>query len=221
MIMIIKKRLQRLLISRLFIFGALLFLVLPSTAIASEIAIEVFTDKTSITMKDRLVLTVKISGEVIGSLPEPYELSYDGFDVMRRPSTSSNFSWVNGRISSSKTITYILMPKSEGSFLVGRASIDYKGDIYTSKPVEVKVAAAAPVANEEDMSGETTTMMADPLARILVSAALVDQPLGRQFLESACLDNIGEGKRGEESAQELRAPGQSLIDTQPVYIGKN
>lgn len=170
--MIIKKRLQRLLISRLFIFGALLFSVLPSTAIASEIAIEAFTDKTSITLKDRLILTVKISGEVIGSLPEPYELSYDGFDVMRRPSTSSSFSWVNGRISSSKTITYILMPKSEGTFLVGRASIDYKGDIYTSKPVGVKVAAAAPMANEEDMSGETTTMMADPLARILVSAAL-------------------------------------------------
>ncbi|MDT8318675.1 MAG: BatD family protein [bacterium] len=163
----IKKRLQI-----LFISGGLLFALIPSTAIASEIAIEAFTDKTSLTMKDRLVLTVKISGEVIGSLPEPYEISYDGFDIMRRPSTSSNFSWINGRISSSKTITYILMPKSEGSFLVGKASIEYKGEVFASKPVEVKVAAAAPVAAEEEMPGQTTTMMADPLARILVSATL-------------------------------------------------
>lgn len=167
MIMNIRKRVQRLVIS-----GALLFAMMPSPAIASEIAIEAFTDKTAITMKDRLVLTVKISGEVIGSLPEPYELSYDGFDVIRRPSTSSSYSWINGKISSSKTITYILMPKSEGSFLVGKASIDYKGEIHTSKPVEVKVAAAAPVAEEKDMPGQTTTMMADPLARVLVSAAL-------------------------------------------------
>ena len=167
MIMNIRKRTQRLLI-----WGALLFAMIPSPAIASEIAIEAFTDKTSITMKDRLVLTVKISGEVIGSLPEPYELNYDGFDIIRRPSTSSSFSWVNGRISSSKTITYILVPKSEGSFIVGKASIDYKGETHSSNPVEVKVAASAPVAEEEDMPGQTTTMMADPLARVLVSATL-------------------------------------------------
>lgn len=161
------KKLQRLLIS-----GVLLFVMMSSPAIASEIAIEAFTDKNNLTMKDRLVLTVKISGEVIGSLPEPYEISYDGFEIIRRPSTSSNFSWINGKISSSKTITYILMPNSEGSFLVGQASIDYKGDVYTSKPVEVKVAAAAPMADEEDILGQTTTLMADPLARILVSATL-------------------------------------------------
>ena len=168
----IRKRLQKLLISRILISWLLLLAMMPSPATASEIAIEAFTDKTALTMKDRLVLTVKISGEVIGSLPEPYEISYDGFEVIRRPSTSSSFSWINGRISSSKTITYVLMPNSEGSFLVGRASIDYKGDVYTSKPVEVKVAAAAPMAAEEDMSGQTSILMADPLARILVSASL-------------------------------------------------
>lgn len=65
------------------------------------------------------------------------------FDVLMGPSTSSSMSTqiINGSVSSETafTFTYILMPKKEGTFNIGAASIKVKGANYTSNAVSVKV----------------------------------------------------------------------------------
>ena len=54
--------------------------------------------------------------------------------------TSSSTQIINGNVSSevAYTFTYILMPKKEGTFNIGAASIKVKGANYTSNSLSVK-----------------------------------------------------------------------------------
>ena len=65
------------------------------------------------------------------------------FEVLMGPSlaTSSSTQIINGNVSSevAYTFTYILMPKKEGTFNIGAASIKVKGANYTSNSLSVKV----------------------------------------------------------------------------------
>ena len=69
--------------------------------------------------------------------------SFDGFTVLGGPftSTSSSFSMVNGSMSHSVkcTYTYALQAYQEGTFRIGSASINIKGDKVSSEPFEIKV----------------------------------------------------------------------------------
>ncbi|MDH3973469.1 MAG: BatD family protein [Deltaproteobacteria bacterium] len=157
------------------IFAALLTaaLFIPGLCMANEIAIESFVDKKTLMMGDKLTLTVKISGQVIGSLPAPSSLpGHDGFDIGGAPFQSSSFSFVNGRVSASKTMNYILLPRSEGKFLVGEVKLTYKGNEYRSRPIEVTVTAAPKAPQGEEKDEQLSRLSADPLGRVLISSSL-------------------------------------------------
>ena len=69
--------------------------------------------------------------------------SFDGFTVLGGPftSTSSSFSMVNGSMSHTVkcTYTYALQAYQEGTFRIGSASLNIKGNKVSSEPFEIKV----------------------------------------------------------------------------------
>ena len=67
---------------------------------------------------------------------------FQGFTVIGGPNTSISNSWLNGKRSYSKTYSYFLAPKKRGTFNIGQATIEIKGNIYKSIPVKVVVTAA-------------------------------------------------------------------------------
>jgi hypothetical protein len=68
--------------------------------------------------------------------------SFQNFTVVGGPNTSISNSWLNGKRSYSKTYSYFLAPKKRGTFTIEQATIEVKGNIYKSIPVEVIVTAA-------------------------------------------------------------------------------
>jgi len=68
--------------------------------------------------------------------------SFQNFTVVGGPSTSISNSWLNGKRSYSKTYSYFLAPKKRGTFSIGQATIEIKGNVYKSIPVKVVVTAA-------------------------------------------------------------------------------
>lgn len=88
------------------------------------------------------------------------------FEVLMGPSTSSSMSTqiVNGHVSSETafTFTYILMPKKEGTFDIGAASIKVKGANYTSNALSIKVLPPDKAAEASDGgSGEVASVGKD------------------------------------------------------------
>lgn len=86
----------------------------------------------------RLEYTVNVSNARQIRIP-----SIEGFHVLAGPSTSTRSSTtiVDGKIESSSTITYtyILVGEEEGEFTIPGATVDVKGETYTSNSIKIKV----------------------------------------------------------------------------------
>lgn len=107
---------------------------------AAEIEISAAVDKRTVGVGEELVLSVTVSGG-FQNLPSPNLPDMPDFTVY--PSgTSTSFSLVNGRVTSSKISRYILVPQREGTLKVPPIAVDYKGSQYTTEELDVTVTAS-------------------------------------------------------------------------------
>ena len=87
------------------------------------------------------------------------------FDVLMGPSlaTSSSTQIINGSVSSevAYTFTYILMPKKEGTYNIGPASIKVKGANYTSNALAIKVLPPDKAAEANGGGGQSASIFVD------------------------------------------------------------
>ena len=76
--------------------------------------------------------------------------AFTDFQVLSGPNQSTSMQWVNGQVTQSVTFSYILKPKQEGSFKIGRAAITVAGVNMESAetPIEVTKAVAQPQAQQ-------------------------------------------------------------------------
>lgn len=72
------------------------------------------------------------------------------FQVVGGPNTSTSMSWVNGNISKSVTYSYMLRPKKEGTFKIGKASITVGGVNMESNELTVEVGKAVQQQQRRD-----------------------------------------------------------------------
>jgi hypothetical protein len=91
--------------------------------------------------------------------------SFEKFRVVGGPSQSISNSWINGERNYSKTYTYFLAPKKRGSTNIGQASIEVKGVIYKTSPIEINVTAAVDVPKDpndpEYLASESIDLVAE------------------------------------------------------------
>lgn len=69
------------------------------------------------------------------------------FQVLGGPNTSTSMQWVNGNVTQSATYSYILRPKKEGTFKIGKGSVTVSGANLESNELTVQV--TAPVAQQQ------------------------------------------------------------------------
>lgn len=91
--------------------------------------------------------------------------SFEKFRVVGGPSQSISNSWINGERNYSKTYTYFLAPKKRGSTNIGQASIEVKGVIYKTSPIEINVTAAVDIPKDpndpEYLASESIDLVAE------------------------------------------------------------
>ncbi len=68
--------------------------------------------------------------------------AFTDFQLVGGPSTSTSMQWVNGVTTQSITYSYILKPKSEGTFTLGKASIAVSGVTMESNELTISVTQA-------------------------------------------------------------------------------
>lgn len=73
--------------------------------------------------------------------------SLNDFQLMGGPNTSTNMQWVNGNVTQSVTYSYVLRPKNQGTFKLGKASISVSG--VTMESNELTIQVTAPVAQQQ------------------------------------------------------------------------
>lgn len=68
--------------------------------------------------------------------------AFNDFQVLGGPNTSTSMQWVNGNVTQSVTYSYVLKPKQEGTFKIGKASITVSGVNMESNELTIDVTKA-------------------------------------------------------------------------------
>ena len=95
------------------------------------------------------------------------------FQLMGGPSTMSSFSNINGAMSQSMTYTYVLRPKRQGTFTIGKASINVNGTTLQSNTVTVTV--TAPLTQQQQQQQQQSQRQNDPF-----NDPFFNDPFGQQ-----------------------------------------
>ncbi|MEN3013863.1 MAG: BatD family protein [Endomicrobiia bacterium] len=122
---------------RKFIITINLIIWCLSVKLFSEINISASVDKNIAALNDQITLHVTVSGDST-NIPYPKIPALSDFQIYSS-GRSQNISIVNGRINSSITFSYILVPKRIGEFEIPPITVEYQGKIYETQPIKIKV----------------------------------------------------------------------------------
>ena len=99
-----------------------------------EFTASVSKKKLGINQRLKMVFSVNKSGADNFKMP-----NFSAFKVVAGPSSSVSQSWVNGKTSYSHSYTFIIEPKTLGTFTIPAATIEYDGKVISANTVSVTV----------------------------------------------------------------------------------
>ncbi|AXG68717.1 oxygen tolerance [Kordia sp. SMS9] len=115
-----------------------LLFVLFSSAISAQVTFETKVSKKKLGVNERL----KVDFEMDRDGDNFTAPSFAGFRVVGGPIQSMSHVWNNGQRSFSKTYTYFIQPKAEGTFTIKQAKVEIDGQVYKTLPVKITVTKA-------------------------------------------------------------------------------
>ena len=125
---------------KLKIYISLFITLLTLSISAQKAALEVKVSKNKLGLNQRLRIEFSVNKQGADDFSPP---KFDDFRVIQGPSQSVSQSWVNGKVSFSKSYTYIIKPKRKGELIIGPASIKLNGAVLNSKMMKIVVLDAA------------------------------------------------------------------------------
>lgn len=124
----------------------ILFWALAVAAMAAdlqEVQVAAAVSADTVGVQDQFQLTVRVSGSDLADVAPPRLPRLRGLRVVAGPSISTQFQWINGRSSHSKSFIYVLMPETEGQFRIEPIEVQVGKRIYRTEPIDVRVTAAS------------------------------------------------------------------------------
>jgi len=108
---------------------------------AQDVRVRATVSSDVVEVQDQFQFTITISGPD-GADAENPRVRLQDFQVVSGPNVSTQFEWINGRTSGSKSISYILLPRREGHFTIEAAEVSVRGKVFRTEPVRVRVTAS-------------------------------------------------------------------------------
>lgn len=121
--------------------GILILSTLRAGAQEVQVAASVGAD--TVGVQDQFQLTITVSGKDIGEAETPRLPRLQGFRVVAGPSVSTQFQWINGRTSNTKSFIWILLPEKEGQFTIDPVEVRLGNKTYKTQPLSVHVIAGS------------------------------------------------------------------------------
>ncbi len=161
-----------------------LFLLLPLLStwhtFAQEIAFTATVDRNSIAVGEHVKLTITL----VNSRESFNAPDLGGLVIDRGPFESSSFNYVNGRMTSSVSRTWMLTATRPGKYTIGAASVRVGGGVITTEPITIEVAkGSAPPADPGVAQGQGR----DPNLFVTISLSKNKAYVGEQVVASYVL----------------------------------
>lgn len=118
----------------------------------------------------KITFTVNSGG---GNFTPP---SFSDFQLLSGPNQSSSTQIINGQMSRSFAISYVLQATKEGKFEIGSAVIDIDGDQLTTEPLSIEVVASSSGStNAQNQRQQARKSQGDELSDYVYIQAFVDK----------------------------------------------
>ena len=127
---------------RAFITFILLFVSVVCSAAANEFTVKVSSSTVELGQRFQVTFTINTQG---GNFSPP---SFDGLRVLGGPNQSQSMQVINGKVTQSNSISYILVASKKGSYTIGAASIETNGKTKKTDPVKIEVVDNDPNGTE-------------------------------------------------------------------------
>ncbi len=159
-------RVKSLMKKKIIIIFLLQFLLIINIG-AQEIQFTASVDKNVAALNQTLTLTIQLTSEGANISGMPQIPPLDGFTVVSGPNTSTKISFVNGKVSSGRSYSYVLVPIKEGKLTIGSAVFNHNNKEYKTVPIEIEVVKAAapqqpqqnpPVPQEQQPAPDNQTL---------------------------------------------------------------
>ena len=123
------------------IAAAILFLGLPASAAAQEVAVRAYLDRAEVAVDRQFVLNVEVSGS--GRAEEDPRLpDLSDFAVYLGVGTRTSMEFVNGRTSTALTYQYRFRAVGEGTHAIGPVRVRAGGEDHATEPLAIRVTPA-------------------------------------------------------------------------------
>lgn len=125
---------------QIFISGIFFLFTVVHVNAGDDLQFTASVDRNVVDISERITLTLQAQGDV-SSLPDPKLPDFSDFRIISGPNESSTFQFINGRISSTKSWTFILKPLRAGSLTIASAEITRKRKTVRTDPITIEVSA--------------------------------------------------------------------------------
>jgi hypothetical protein len=122
-----------------FVVGGLLTV---SPVLGQDAQVTASVDSDTVGVQDQFRLTIIVSGKDSDEAEAPKLSALQNFRVVSGPSISSQFQWINGRSSSSKSFIYILIPEKEGQFTIDPIEVSVGDAVHKTQQLQIRVTSA-------------------------------------------------------------------------------
>ena len=202
------------------------FIVLVLISFVSAESIQISVDKNQLENGELLKLSIEvIDGEDFARVDlSPLE---SNFEIISGPSQQTNIQWVNGQMTSIKTLSWNILPKKSGDVIIPALS-GYVGDKrFKGKKIKIKVGEisedksnevfiAAEIDKENAYLGEQITLTYKLYKRVDVNIAGIDQFQMPNF-KGFWVEELFTPQRLQYQSKKIRING---VDYQVANLGQ-
>ncbi|MBK6767181.1 MAG: protein BatD [bacterium] len=128
---------------------ALLALLWLTSTVFAQVQFTARANRTSVPVGEPVEVTFTVEGAASG-VPTPQPQTLTNLKLVGGPSTSTQTSIVNGRMSSSKSFTFFVSGVAPGPATIGPVEIEVKGRRYATAPISLTIVAAGSRARPAD-----------------------------------------------------------------------
>lgn len=114
-------------------------LLIPSTVLAIDLAIRSYVDRSTVRVGEQFTLSVELSGADSDKVDTPQPPKLQSFARYVGSGTSTSVNFVNGRISTRKTMNFYYQASGEGKTQIPPIVISFEGTDHRSEPISIEI----------------------------------------------------------------------------------
>ncbi|GAA4311011.1 BatD family protein [Pontixanthobacter gangjinensis] len=142
------------------------FLLCATGIIQAQVRFEAKVSREELGINERLRVDFEMNEDGDNFKPP----SFSDFTVVGGPNQKVSQSFVNGKMSFSKTYSFYLQPKKRGKLTVGQAEVEIDNTIYKTSPITVNVGAAV----DKPTDGDNSELIAEDNLHLVAEISKAD-----------------------------------------------